>query len=94
MSAFWVVLRPLQSGPRVEVEWDSAQRPPAGQHGRGLGLVRRLFQSKDWGPGWESWGSLWLPPALHTLLLDERLSCSQLWAHPSSPGASGLQAPQ
>ena len=26
--------------------------------------------------------------------LDERLSCSQLWAHPSSPGARGLQAPQ
>lgn len=26
--------------------------------------------------------------------LDERLSCSQLWAQPSSPGASGLQASQ
>lgn len=25
---------------------------------------------------------------------DERLSCSQLWACPSSPGASGFQAPQ
>ena len=41
------------------------------------------------GGGLGSWG-LWLPP----LLSDERLPCSQQWAHPSSPGASGLQATQ
>lgn len=47
--------------PWMEAEWDSAERPPAGQRGRELRLVRRLFQSKDWGPGWESGGPCGFP---------------------------------
>lgn len=53
----------------------------------------RLDTFLEQGPG-DRLGELGpVAPPTATLHSDERLPCSQLWAHPSSPGASGLQAP-
>lgn len=59
----------------------------------GWGPVRGLSRSKAGGQAGRAGGPVASPCSLHPPL-DERLSCSQLWAHPFSPGASGLKAPQ
>lgn len=52
------------------------------------GASAEAFSEPGLGAGWGA-GACGSPP-----LSDERLPCSQQRAHPSSPGASGLQATQ